>query len=186
MTLKNYRKMDLILLSILAVLAEFMGLWLHSKYPLAGFYISFSTLISIIAMLRWGKFGVIVSCVIAIPTTLLSGSMSLSLFLFYVISNCSVILLPVFFKSFKTSNIISKSYLLFGYVVSFYGVLTITRGLIGVIIGLTFFEAVIQTINQLLFIMIINYIVLILVKKREGLLVDMATYFINEQKEIEE
>jgi hypothetical protein len=82
--------------------------------------------------------------------------------------------------------IVAKSYWLLGYIISFYGVLTISRGLLGFIVGLTFSDAVMQTIMQLLFIMIISYIVLVLLKNREGLLVDMKAYFINEQKEMEE
>jgi hypothetical protein len=178
--------MDLLLLSILAIAAEALGIWLHGKFPFAGYYISFSTMVAIIALLRWGTFGAVVNCLIAIPAAILSKSVSIPLFLFYFISNSGVMIVPKLFKHLETSLIVAKSYWLLGYIISFYGVLTISRGLLGFIVGLTFSDAVMQTIMQLLFIMIISYIVLVLLKNREGLLVDMKAYFINEQKEMEE
>lgn len=186
MKIEQYRLMDLSLLSILAMVAEALGIWLYGKFPLAGYYISFSTMIAIIALLRWGSFGAVVNCLIAIPSALLSQSVSIPLFLFYLISNSTAALIPVLFKRLETSVIVARSYLLLAYVLGFYGVLTLSRGLFGFIMGVSFPAAVMQTFTQILFSMIMGYILLVMLKRREGLLVDMKTYFINEQKEMEE
>jgi len=171
---------------VLAIGAEILGKWLLTQFPSAGFYITFSMLIVIVALFRWGSYGAIVSCLVAIPATLLSETISIQLFLFYIISNSTVFIIPKIFKRLENTLIVAKSYWFIGYVVSFYGVLIVSRGLLGFLLGLSFSVTVVQTISQLLFSMIISYLVLLLVKNREGLLVDMTVYFINEQKEIEE
>ncbi|MDF2611851.1 MAG: hypothetical protein K0R92_3325 [Lachnospiraceae bacterium] len=186
MKIEQYRWLDLLLLSIMAVGTEILGNWLFTQFPSAGFYISFSMLIVIIALFRWGSYGAIVSCLIAIPATLLSETVSIQLFLFYFISNSTVFMIPKIFRHIDNTLIVSKSYWFLGYIVSFYGVLTASRGLLGFLLGLSFSATVMQTISQLLFSMIMSYLVLLLIKNREGLLTDMTVYFINEQKEIKE
>jgi hypothetical protein len=89
---------DLLLLSILAIAAEALGILLHGKFPFAGYYISFSTMVAIIALLRWGAVGAVVNCLIAIPAAILSKSVSVPLFLFYFISNSGVMIVPKLFR----------------------------------------------------------------------------------------
>ncbi len=185
MKLEQYRLFDLILLSVLAMLAELLGNWLLTQFPTAGFYLSFSFLVAIIALFRWSSRGAVVSCLIALPAALFSGTISLRLFLFYFISNGSAVLVPMLFKRLEHSDLITKSYWFLGYVTGFYGLLLISRGLLGFLVDLSFSAAVSQTVSQLLFSMVMSYIVLLLLKNKEGLLADMNVYFINEQKEIE-
>ncbi len=186
MKLEQYRRFDLIVLSVLALGAEGLGMWLHNKLPGAGYYLSFSSLVAIIALMRWGIHGIVVNSLLAILTTLLSETISVPMFLYYFVSNSAVLIVPKIFGFIETSKIVSRSYWLLGYIVTFYGVITLSRGLLGGLINITFTESVMLTISQILFCMIMSYLVLILLKNREGLLVDMKSYFINEQKEIKE
>lgn len=183
MKFEQYRQMDLALLSVMAVIAEVLGIWLNKELPMAGFYISFSTLISIISLLRWGSYGVIVNCLIGLPIAFFSDKKPVLLFVFYMLSGSAVILIPFLFRKLETSQIVSKSYWLLLYAAGFYAVLILSRGLFGFMIGLTFIESAVQTFSQLLLSMVMTYIVLIALKNREGLLVNMRTYFIIKQRE---
>lgn len=186
MKFEQYRNMDLALLSVMAVLAEVLGIWLHKELPMAGFYISFSTLIALISLLRWGKQGALVNCLISVPIVLFSEQKSGLLFLFYFISGLAVVIIPILFGRIETSRVVGKSYWLLLYVAAFYSVVILSRGLFGFIVGLSFVSALVQTFSQLLFSMVMSYIVLIVIKNREGLLVNMRTYFISKQEESEE
>lgn len=186
MKLELYRKLDLLFLSVLALGAEGLGILLHNRFPGAGYYLSFSSLIAIIALLRWGSYGIIVNCLLALLSASLGGAISIPVILFYLVSNSAVIIVPIIFKKTDTSEIVSKSYYLLGYVVAFYGTIIVTRGLLGSLLHITFLDTVMLTLAQTLFSMIMSYLVLLLLKGREGLLVNMMTYFINEQKEIKE
>ncbi len=186
MRFAQYRRLDLIFLSVLALGAEGLGIWLHNKLPGAGYYLSFSSLIAIIALLRWKSYGVVVNSFLALLTSLLSGAVTWQLILFYLISNSTVLIVPKIFNKKDTSEIVSKSYYLLGYVVAFYGTVLVTRGLLGSLLHMTFYETIMITLSQSLFSMLMSYFVLLLLKGRDGLLVNMMTYFINEQKEIDQ
>jgi hypothetical protein len=186
MKLELYRKLDLIFLTVLALSAEGLGIWLNSKFPGAGYYLSFSSLIAIIALLRWGTYGIVVNLSLALLSTFLGTTLSIQIIVFYLVSNTAAIIVPKIFKKVDTSEIVSKSYYLFGYVMAFYGIIIVSRGLLGSLLHMTFYETVMVTLSQTLFSMIMSYLVLLLLKGREGLLVNMMAYFINEQKEIKE
>ncbi len=67
MDLKQYRLIDLAMLTLLAVAAQVIGTYLHNILPSAGFYLNFSVLITMIAIYRWGGYGALVLVVSGIP-----------------------------------------------------------------------------------------------------------------------
>lgn len=177
---QSYRMFDLVMLSVIAVFAEITSIVLGQLLPGAGFYVSFSGMVVIIALIRWRQWGFVVSVLSAIPLIFFSEMITVQLILYYLVSSSMVGLVPFVFSRIKTEKILKNGYIFLLYILSYYGILFISRGLIGTLMGYTFVQALTQAFIQLAFSLVMSSIFLMLFRKREGLLIDMTTYIYKE------
>lgn len=175
----DYRMIDLLLLSFLAIFCEVTSNILHQRFINSGFYMSFSYLIVLIALIRWKESGVWVSLALVLPLLFFSQKVTPGLIFYYFLTSGSVIVVPFIIE--KTKQIL-KQKLLISYGIAFYLVTLTSRGIFSFVIGLTPVEAIQQTMLQLNFSVVISCLVLLLLKNTEGLLVDLAdTYKVSKE-----
>ncbi len=99
MTIGKYKQVDIIMLTVLAIVAELIGYFAHLNYPDAGFYLSFSIILCIIGMIRWGWSAFIIYPIagLALVFTAQSGEI-LEKILLYPVANSFIVLSILFFK----------------------------------------------------------------------------------------
>ncbi len=181
-TLKQYRIMDLTLLSVLAVATEAMGALLHLKLPGAGYYLSFAVLIGLIAVIRWGPIGGIVYTVSGIPMIFLGiGAVGFNI-LFYPIANSVLILVGYLFRKLPERKVIKDNLILLIFVTVAYCLIALAKGVVIGLYGENIFKGGVLYFLTQLFSMIMTYIVFLIIRRRDGLLMDMKTYFEREQE----
>ncbi len=161
MKYKEFKIFDLILLSILAFLSEFLGYYLIGKLP-TSFYLSFSFAICIIAMVRWGVVGVVTHVAAGIALVLLKGNNVMVYNIFYEVIANVAICIPFLFLVKKDRGIIlskiSKFLLIVGLSMLF---LCVAKGFVLYFVNGSF-TGVVDFFGSSLLILITNVCLLIL------------------------
>jgi hypothetical protein len=171
---KIFRIFDLSFLSLLTLITGIASIKLGMHYATAGYYLSFTHLFVMIAILRWGYPGIWVSMVAIIPDLLFNNAM-LQLGLYLVLANLGLCILIYISKKIGFSKINQQTSLLIGFAIGYFISLILFRGIFSFLIGLPFLSAVIQSMNYMLFSMVMSLIALLMAKSIEGLLLDMNT-----------
>jgi len=185
MDLKQYRMMDLGLLTLLAIASEVLGDFLHKALPSAGFYLSFSVLITLIAIIRWGKIGSIVLILAGIPMVLLGpNSIGVNLLL-YPIANGGVILAAIVIERIGKERLVADLLKMLLMIIGTHLAIALSKGLAVMVLGEPLLNGVILYLLANIFNIVMTYVVMVLIRKRQGLLIDMKNYFEREQNDHE-
>jgi hypothetical protein len=183
--LKRIRKIDLTLFTIMAIIAEVGSELAFKRFSGAGFYISFSILIGIIAMIRWGQRGAIVYLIAGLPMVVLNWNDAsfVELLVMYPIAN-GFIVLSSFMLLLKKRNDIQKSTLfLLLFEIAAFASVSIGRGMASWIIQGSFLTSSLDYFVNQLFSIVITFIVLLIVRRSKELLIDMEEYILTLQAE---
>lgn len=176
-TIKKYQMFDIILLSIIALVAEIMGSVLHNILPGAGFHLSFSILVALIAMIRWGKIGALVYVVAGIPMVVLQEGNLLENIMLYPLANVTIIFACLLFRFKNRSDLKLDNFNILIYVVGAYISVALGKGFVTYVISRDFLKSTTYYLVGQLFNMVMVFLVFLLIKNKEGLLEDMSTYF---------
>jgi len=171
---KQFQYIDLTIFSILAMLSEYFGYRLLEVFEYAGFVFSFSLLLGLIAIYRWGLSGAIVFIVSGIPMIFINSNYGVNV-LFYPVANCMILIIPFLLRFVDKEQIKYSLLRSFGYVFLSVLFVSIGKGLVILIVEGHAYGFVDYFASQLLTI-VITFIVLNIVSHVEGLLVDMTTY----------
>lgn len=185
MDFRQYRLMDLLMLSVLAAVMQFLGTYLHNTLPGAGFYLNLAVLITIIALFRWGIWGSVVLVIAGIPMVFFGeNSIAINL-LMYMVAPAIVSASAVLLKKVDPEGVRDDLLKLLGFTVATFLLLAVGQGIVFLLIekrplalAITYFLA--NSFN-----MVITYVVLLIVRQRPGLMIDMKTYFEREQNKHE-
>ena len=180
---KQFKIIDLIIFSFLGALTEYLGYVLINRYETAGFIFSFSFLLALIAIYRWGISGSIVFIVSGLVHMIIDY-FNIATFVFYVLGNCFIIFTPLLFRIFYRNKIKKSALLLFLYTLLPMVVLAIGKGLIIFIFDKNY-NGIIDYFASQLFTILITFIFLSLVVHIEGLFENMNTY-IQDREELDE
>lgn len=181
MDLKKYRIIDLTMLTLLAVVAQVVGTYLHNVLPYAGFYLNFGVLIAIIAIYRWGGYGTFVLVISGIPLVFIGvNTMGVNLVL-HVIAPAAIYGLAVLLRSVDAERILRDTLMLFLLTAVTYVILSLGQAVGVLLLGDNPINGGVMYFLANSFNMIMTYVVLLLVRKRPGLMIDMKTYFEREQ-----
>lgn len=133
--MNKIRFFDLFIFTILAILSEFLSSYFFNKVG-SQFYLSFATLIFIIASIRWGVYSVFVIILSGIPLLFTQNQNDVySGILYYCIANIFAVL-PILLYGRKNRNLIVKSsYKLLIYIVLVLVSLSISKGIALMIIN---------------------------------------------------
>lgn len=166
---------DLMFLSFLSAISEWMGSGLLKLWS-SSFYFSFAIVIGMIATIRWGKYGIVVGMAGGIPGIFFSEMPLLSGILFYVIANAFLGIPILLYGERNRDQISSHPILLSSYVFLCHVCLAVGKGI--VIFLLTGeHTGMIDYFGATFLILVINIVVCLVLKTREGLLCDMRYYF---------
>lgn len=174
---KQFKIIDLSIFTILAAASEFMSLYFIRIFSEAGYVISFSFLISLIAIYRWGRLGAIpyiVSGLVLLGIHFQSDDILFQI-CYYVIANFMMLFTPMLFKFFSKKKIKQSVSLLFLYILFPLISITIGKGLMILIFEHTALGFIDYFASQL-FTIVISFIILNIVVRIDGLLEDMHTY----------
>lgn len=177
--IQQFMWFDLVLLSLLAAISEWMG---NAFLPLwgSGFYYSFSIVIGLIAMIRWGAAGVTVSVIGGIPGMFFSH-MTFGSGL-YVMSNLFLGIPVLLYGQKNRDRIAGSMVFLASYVLLSHISLSAGKGMI--IFLLTGERTgAIDYFGATFLILVINVIVCLVLRTRKGLICDMRYYFARREGE---
>ncbi|WZL81192.1 hypothetical protein QBE53_15530 [Vallitaleaceae bacterium 9-2] len=182
MSLKEYKRFDIAFMMFLAFVAELLGQYLHLKLPGAGFYLSFSTMIIVITMIRWGVIGASVSLGIVLASIIVTKKIDFLIISIQLISYASAGIIPIIFYKKTVYEIISTTWMFLLYIISTFAIITLSYSLLAMMKGYSFGDIFLLYFNRQLFTLLMSYIVLLMIRHQKELLVDMTIYF-NEDKE---
>ncbi|MDD3999658.1 MAG: hypothetical protein PHX62_02015 [Bacilli bacterium] len=183
MSLKQYRNLDLLMLSILAIISEFLGTFLLEKLSV-GFTISFASLIAIIAIFRWGYRGGLAYVLAGIPMLFLYQEYSfLNNLLYYLIGGSFIFIIPIVFKNHSLDAIRNKSSTFNLFIIFLYLSIVFGKSLTLFVLGENLFSSLRAVMGSFLFTIVISIIILNLLKKTSGLITDMTALIKESQLE---
>ncbi len=165
MNYKTFRIFDIFLLSLLAITTEFLGYYLVGKLQ-TPFYLSFSTVITIIAMIRWGYIGSIVYIVSGICLLFTKGNISIYTIFYEVIANGFICLPFVFVKDTNISITKILKLILLCYIT-----LSLGKGITMIIFDKVWLGFYYYITSNLLIIILNITILLILIKNKSQLVI---------------
>jgi len=175
--IEQFRIFDLVFFSVLAMVSEIMGEILHLQFTGAGFYLSFSVLVAFIAIVRWDEFGVIVMIVAGLPMIILGPNIILHNIIMYPIANSFIIFTALVIKRVDKEDLIEDPLKLLGIVLLAYLSVSLGKTFGLLLIGDSFIKGGVIYFTSQLFNILMTYIVALLLRNRQGLLVDMKTLF---------
>lgn len=166
---------DLAFLSVLAAISEWMG---NAFLPIwgSGFYFSFSIVIGLIAIIRWGIIGTAVGVIGGIPGMFFSNMTFGGGILFYVVANLFLGIPMLLYGKRNRDRIAGNMFFLALYVLLSHMSLSVGKGI--VIFLLTGeMTGAIDYFGVTFLILVINVIVCLVLRTRKGLICDMRYYF---------
>ena len=175
--LEQFRNIDLVFFSVLAMISEIMGELLHLRFAGAGFYLSFSVLIAFIAIVRWNELGAIVYIVAGLPMIVLGPNIILHNIIMYPVANCFIVFTAKAIKKMDKEELLDDGVKLLGYIFLTYLTVTFGKSFGLLILGQQFITGGVLYFVSQLFNIVISFVVVLLLRRREGLLVDMKKYF---------
>ncbi len=188
MDIKQFRFMDLTFLTILAVASQVVGtLLLKDVFKGAGFQMNFSLLIAVIALIRWGKYGLHIYPLCGLAEALIDDRYSVLIdrLLIYCIGACFIVISMLVFKLIKREKIGTNLWLINMFITIAY--LTTSIGVALMVFLLSYMgliEAVRIRVGSQLFTLLAAYGVAYILFKKSEMFVDVETYF--QQKRMEE
>ncbi|WP_333647242.1 hypothetical protein [Lacrimispora sp.] len=171
----SFRHLDLLFFSVLAAVSEVMSYGMLGFWN-SGFHFSFSTVLCLIAMIRWGWSGIVVSMIGGIPGILFSDMSLWSGILFYVLSN-ALIGIPMLAYGDRNRDIIAGGHVfLLLYIFLSHCSLSAGKG-IAIFLLTGEITGAVDYFGATFFTLIINIIVCCVLQMRNGLICDMRYYF---------
>lgn len=170
-----FMNLDLAVLSLLAVLSETLSSGLLEIWN-SGFYFSFSTAICLIAMIRWGAWGILTGMAGGIPAMAFSNMTVFGGCLYYVFANIFLAVPILLFGRRNRNQIAGHGLFLLAYVFLSHLCLAAGKGIaIFLITGET--TGAVDYFGAAFLILFIDMFVCLVLKTRKGLICDMRYYF---------
>jgi len=190
--LKKYRIVDLVFLSIFAGFAEVLTNVAQKQVAFSGYILNFSMLVTVIAMIRWGRLGAIpygiagiVSYFFRITTTDISqyiGIDYIETFFYDIIPNFFVFISLLPFIKITRTKIVKNNLMFASFILMAFIIVAFLKGVIATLFGTGFVVGSVDYLMYNIFSIILTIIIAILLKRRKGLINDQT--LIKEQKEI--
>jgi len=169
--MKKYCEIDLSVLIILAVVTQLMGQLLSQQFPEANYYLNFSILVGMLAIIRWGYLGSIVYIIAGFAMFFISDVSAIKTLLLYPFANAFIILAINFFKIFKVEKLKENNLILILFIITVFVSVSIGKGVAAFLLGEQLLPTILYYLTINLFNIVMVFIVLQLIKNREGLLI---------------
>jgi|GEM_PF-4441254 len=184
MTIGKYKQVDIIMLTLLAIACELLGYFAHLKFPDAGFYLSFSIVLCIVGMLRWGYSAFIIYPIAGLALVFTAQPSEIfDKILLFPVANSFIVLSAVMFKFVSRETVKDSGTKTLIFVLAAYASVAIGKGFAMLILAGGLFNGMAIYVLADLFNIVMVSLVLLFLRKRDGLLSDMETYFEEEKEE---
>ncbi len=181
MDIKLYRIMDLAMLTVLALVMQVLGTFLHNALPGAGYSLNLAVLITLIAVYRWGLWGTLVLMLSGIPMIFMgANNLGINL-LMHVAAPGAVAMAALLLQKMGQEKILNNTLYLFIFTVMTFMAIAFGQGVVMIFLGEPAIGTSIQYFLANSFNLIMTYVILLLIRKRPGLMIDMKKYFEREQ-----
>jgi hypothetical protein len=171
----SFKKFDLACFSVLAAISEIMSHGLLNVWN-SGFYFSFSTVLCLIAMLRWGSIGIIPGVLGGIFGIFFSEMDLWNGLLYYGVANLFLVVPMLIYGKRDRDRISRDSLWLLLYILLSHVCLSVGKGLaIFLITGEV--TGCVDYFGATFLILVMNGLICLVLKMREGLICDMRNYF---------
>lgn len=190
MSLKQYRMLDLFVMTILAVVFEFLNYF--AAVAISGYrilFMSYTIVLSLIAIYRWDYRGVIVSIAGGITACLAYQAFDISQIIAYTIGNASVVLVALAFeRGLKKERIVNNKILLVIYLFLAFVVVSFFRSLIIALFEINnFVSTLVDSLKQEIMFeslsFVISCIIILVAARKDGIMVEMVDYIRRTQEE---
>ncbi len=180
---EDFRTIDLLVLSVLAFITEFLGYLLVTKLN-SPFYISFSFAVCVIAMIRWGAVGVITYLIAGIALVFLKGADDIIIHIIYEVIANGAICIPFLFLLKKNGDwIVEKTRRFLFVTIGCVGSVCLAKGIVLMFVNESQ-TGIIDYFGSSMLILVVNLLLLFMLYKiKTKLLVDMKNYLSNDQKQ---
>ena len=177
MTIKKFMTMDLIVLSILAIIVDVIG-YFASKSDLVFFYISLSIPIMLIAYIRWGYKAFVINIVVLLLHLVLYGTTKVLGTMIYSISILSLAIAMVWFRIVSRSSIKKEVFLITLYFLTGYLTLFLMQALAQYAISkdVQWTTLIIRHAVNI----VLGWVILMIASRQEDLMVDMHQYLLKQ------
>ena len=173
----KFKLLDIAIFCMLAIAFEFINYYASArlgKYVIC--FLSYSIILSLISIYRWGVLGTAVGICGAIASCISFKNFTLETLSIYISGNLSLALMCLFIKVFTHKKIKSNIGLLFLYLITGYVLVFTVRSLVGMIFGRDFismFRDYFVTDSISVF---ISFIILLISRGKNGILTEMNQY----------
>lgn len=170
-----FQYFDLFFFTALAVISEIMSNALLGVWD-SSFYFSFSIVLCLIAMIRWGAVGVVAGAAGGLPGIWFSDMPLAGGVMFYGAANLFLVIPVLLYGRRSRDVIVQNPVFLSAYVLVSHGCLAAGKGLViwlltGETTGMT------DYFGATFLILVINIIICLVLRTRDGLICDMRYYF---------
>ncbi len=190
MNIKQFRMLDLLFLTVLAVASKIAGTWLlKDVFTGAGFQMDFSLLISVIALVRWGKYALYIYPLCGVTEALVDARYSTlpDRLLIYVIGASFIVMTMLMFKFIKREKIGTNLWLVNILITIAYLATSVgTALMVFVLSDMNLVDVIRTRIGSQMFTLLAAYGVAYILYKKSEMFVDVETYFIQTRMEEEE
>ena len=184
MSLRRFKTMDILVFAVLAAVFEYINYFASTN--LQGFklmFLSYSVVLSLICVYRWGLIGSVVAMVGGLSACLASKATEPSLFLSYIFGNFIGLFVSsiIFIKIVKREKIKSNKFLLILYLLVCYVSVIFFRSLILSLYQENIFNYLLNSMRAELIIESLSFVIscfilLIAARKKGDIVVEMKAY----------
>lgn len=192
MSIETYRKIDLLIFTLLAIILDAINVFAFNAFPLGGFSISLHIILSLISIIRWGYLGSVVAVLGGLSYSIITtfiGENEFSLQLItmekvipYTLGNLFIIACSLYFLKWKKSEIVNQTYLLILYVISGYVLICLGRSVLGLFFNQDFIFTFKEYGLRELFNAVIGIVIILIARKQEGMVEDVYEYLVRFQQ----
>ena len=184
MSFKQYRMMDLMIFIAMYGLCEYLVIkaatvWFDEPYS-----ISIMLPLLLIVMMRWDKYSIINAIAYAVLFVFYQSG-NLNQYLIYLIGNLGVMIELILLKKMGKDNIRSSFFNSMIYLLCGFVLMEVFRGIASIIIAGSDIGVILQFLMSDMLSLVFGVLVIIVVRRIDGLFVDQKQYLIelNSQKE---
>lgn len=189
MSFRKYKTIDICIFILLAVVFEILNYYATTKIEDFGLvFLSYSIVITLICMFRWGLVGSIVGFCGGLTACLIAGSSDIGQYVAYAVGNLTIILPALIFQvKIGKDKLKEKKILLFVYLLCCFITVFLFRCLIISLFDIKhFITRFIQSIRNVILFesmsVVISFLILIIAsRKNSEFLVDMKEYVLKVQ-----
>lgn len=176
MNIKQYRIFDIMVLTLIGFILNFINFAAIGKFELLTFTLDIVIVVVLITMFRWNFYGIITSVVLTLAKLILFVDYSFTVYFVTILTSICIGVVPLWFKVIPKDKTTNNSFIMLAFVIFTYAVILSANSIGTLFVG----ESAIDYIKAFPFVegfnIVIVFAIMVIASKQDALLVDMETY----------